>query len=176
MRNFMDLSRALKGLADAFHTIKLKLDGLYDSAGAIGGKYELIEEIRLTEAVASIERNAEPGGADYSFSDVLITSYIPNTSETAAQGVYNVNNTVQWGVTNTIAASAFRYNKFELNDNHGIFKAEAISASGIGTQGGSILWPRVDESVTITSIKIGSNPVSVQFPVDSVFKIYAIRK
>lgn len=176
MRNFMDLSRALKGLADAFHTIKLKLDGLYDSAGAIAGNFELIEEITLTEAVALIERTTEPDTTPYSFSDVIIYSSIPGDSETAAQGVYTINNKYGYGYSNTIAAAAARFNKVIIKTINNYFVDYGVGGTTAATQGNWVGHTRLDAAETITSLKIASNPSSVPFPAGSVFQIYAIRK
>ena len=102
MNNFMDLSRALKSLADAFHTIKLKLDGLYDSAGAIGNQFELIETVTLEEAVASIEFS------ELNLKKAIVTINMP-VSDATRFALFLVNNTHFLNITNIMDANNTKY-------------------------------------------------------------------
>ena len=176
MRNFMDLSRALKGLADAFHTIKLKLDGLYDSTGAIGNKFELIETITLEEDTVLIERTTEPDDTPYRFKEVYITFVVAEgTVDTTVNISYNNNNNFGY-IGSAIANAQTRFSMFLLTCINGL--RIGASRGGKRYQGQNESWTSnnlgIIDTDDITSLKI-SAATSPGFPTGSVINIYAVR-
>ena len=176
MRNFMDLSRALKGLADAFHTIKLKLDGLYDSTGAIGNQFELIEEITLTEDAAVIERTTTPDNVPYSFSDIIIMVNTPNTSANTFNVFCYLNEISDYFLMyQTVTANTAKYCKLLVKNINGIFDGYSLAATGLINVSGTNSQPHVIPAETITKIVL-SCPGSFVLPTDTKVLIYAVKK
>lgn len=175
MRNFMDLSRALKSLADAFHTIKLKLDGLYDTAGALGNGFELIETITLTEDVAVIERTTEPDNTPYNFSKVFIDCYCPVAASTQYCVVQiNSNNDRACSILQFTDTTNTRYSYALLNKiNNMIIGYTKAGQTNTGNNGALSSTHDFFFDTNIEKIKLVPNLGVI--PTDSIIKIYAVR-
>lgn len=179
MRNFMDLSRALKGLADAFHTIKLKLDGLYDSAGAIGNQFELIEEITLTEDTAVIERTTEPDTTPYNFKKLFVTIDTLNLTVSAITFYPIVNGYSMGAITPAVNTSSTHQIKwFKAENIDGMLIPEYVSPAAFNTFNSAALYTTVSEyfpklNDNVTSMKV--NCTQGELPTGTIIKIYAVR-
>lgn len=148
-------------------------------------KYELIEQIVLTEDVKTIIRTTEPNGTPYNFESVLIYT---NAKLASGEGSGN------WGVQltngNTIVKNiafgdsikeSYTEQYLKIYNNHGFLDAECYQAA---TNGYSYSYTQVPNIVRfngliefegITQIEV-SQYNNKTFASGSVFKIYAIRK
>ena len=171
MRNFMDLSRALKGLADAFHTIKLKLDGLYDSIGAIGNKFELVETITLTEDVTTVE---------YSFTKPVSEFMIfINTASAGAVGTMRIRalkgeNIIQSIALNNAIAASQRFFSVRLIDYKGD-KIYLMSIPSSANNTSSAAYSNViHQTDSIDKVDFTATTADVPIPQGSIITIYGI--
>mgnify|MGYP003429748314 CR=1 FL=1 len=171
MRNFMDLSRVLKSLADAFHTIKLKLDGLYDSIGAVGNQFELIETVTTEEDVSTIEINFSAPVSEFI---VFIKTEVSADTGTMRIRLIDGETTLHSNVINSAITTSAKYISCRYFEYKGIktyWLNAAVSTTYTNSQ---VLASNTFETNTIDKLEFTAATSGVLIPQGSTIEIYGI--
>jgi hypothetical protein len=170
--------------------IKIKVDQTYNpesenaqsgkavaqAISTVGGDYELIEDITLTEDISQIERTVEPNGTPYNFRKVMVL-YTSN----AKVGEGNIQTTAfsnDKGLGLTLSKNTDTTNsdtsRFEFEAN-GVLKAHLTQWSKYSWVAGAVYGNpyiiELNENDTITKVKCSATTLPAGFNI----KIYGVR-
>ena len=139
-------------------------------------KFELIEEITLTENTALIERTTEPDGTPYNFESLFIETTLSNSAALTSRSILKINN-ILYAAPSTILNTAnptyaalrlFKvYNLHEWTPSIGTTNSTQYLYSSIyGTN-------RLNFYEPITSLQFYLYNINME--AGSIIKIYAVR-
>lgn len=143
-------------------------------------QFELIEEITLTEDVASITRNAETNGTPYNFKELRFTIYIPQMPTSGNMNLFIetlANGTTLAQATASLGSTSYGvYALCELSVTNGIFTAMVTEQSQWlgGCYGAKKLNNIILTQKNIGGLKL-SRPTGMVLPSGTNIKIYAVR-
>ncbi len=163
----------------AVPTSKMQADHVFMADGSTlqeqaDKKFELIEEITLTEDTALIERTTEPNGTPYNFKYLIL--FIDTPSVSATRNVYfDVNgNTV---FRNGLIRTNRTYSKNDITINFGVLNIVSVfgtSGSGAVTYNTYAPTGVFTDYISITKLNIYTSGTDT-IPTDSKIKIYGVR-
>lgn len=152
-------------------SVQADSDAIHDY---LNRKFELIEDITLTEDTALIERSTEPDNTPYNFSDVLIQIF-------ATTGTANGNTNITINddappigyISGSVNNSGDRYSYVLIYNHHGLVTAiSKIGAASPYHNSNFNGYGKIIFNTPITKISIAN---TADLPTDSVIKIYAVR-
>ena len=142
--------------------------------------YTLIEEITVSEDTARIERNAEPNGTAYAFTDVY---YEIQTVKGSGTGTILVscNGNLTCGQHACIVTSAGRFASGFIKIDHGFLTTEFVNfATKINTIANMSCRPfmvlsKEAEKITQLSFHVSGVPTLIPIPAGTKIRIYGVR-
>ena len=163
----------------AVPTSKLQADHVFMADGSTlqeqaDKKFELIEEITLTEDTAIIERTTEPDGTTYKFEKMFIDIYAPIGTSNQFLRIFINNMASQLSVIpNVTNTTGIRYSWAEIS-NKGYFRAITKSGSGYANTYSTLYGSSIfSTDMYITALKLVAETDTL--PTNSIIKIYAVR-
>lgn len=146
---------------------------------AVGGTYELVEEITTTEDLTSLKRTAHPDGTPYNFKGAKVRMDVPAGTGT---GVVNTNyrnasTLLSQSSTNTIA-TAKRYQWSRAWREHGMWECEFTTGASntyAATTYKMIRSVDIINDLNITQIDIAATTSGVPLPAGTIIRIYGVR-
>lgn len=152
-----------------------------DSAiASVKNPYTLIEEITVSEDTPSIERNAEPNGTAYAFTDVY---YEIETVKGSGTGTILVscNGNLTCGQHACIVTSAGRFASGFIKIEHGFLTTEFVNfATKIDTVANKVSRPfmvlsKEAEKITQLRFHVTGVPTLIPIPAGTKIRIYGVR-
>ena len=142
--------------------------------------YTLIEEITVSEDTPSIERNAEPNGTAYAFTDVY---YEIQTVKGSGTGTILVscNGNLTCGQHACIVTSAGRFASGFIKIEHGFLTTEFVNfATKIDTVANKVSRPfmvlsKEAEKITQLRFHVTGVPTLIPIPAGTKIRIYGVR-
>ena len=142
--------------------------------------YTLIEEITVSEDTTRIERNAEPNGTAYAFTDVY---YEIQTVKGSGTGTILVscNGNLTCGQHACIVTSAGRFASGFIKIEHGFLTTEFVGASGkkdnVTNRSSLALMVLSKEAEKITKLifHVSGVPTLIPMPAGTKIRIYGVR-
>lgn len=148
----------------------------------MGGQYQLIEDITLSEDVTRFSRKADPEGVAYDFSAIRVLMYAPAYAgaTSADQVIFSLSSPktasmVYHQASNAVATNAKRTILSARNQNGFVDYLVTVANGGnVGTVG---LRPAilVEPWQNISTLNMVTNPSSQVIPAGTRIVIYAVR-
>lgn len=143
----------------------------------VTGKYELIEDTTLNEAVASFQRNTTPDGVKYNFSAIrIIVETTANTSSANVSHIMYRDNEYYYSfiyVNVSVVETSVKCSLFKCYNDHGLIDYHwSVGTPGVNVSTHRRLESMCEEWTNVKAIKL---TCSANIPAGTRIRIYAIR-